>query len=54
MFHQIDILILNKSIYYIFIAKVNMIKTKLREKIQKYYFLILYNNMNFYKYMRDT
>lgn len=54
MFHQISLLFFYKSICYAFIANASIIRAELREKIQKYRFFILYNNMNFYKRMRNA
>lgn len=33
MFHQIDLLLLYESIFYIFTVNANMVKAELREKI---------------------
>ena len=43
-----------ESIGYAFIVNASTIKAELREKVQKYRFFILYNKLNFYKYMHDT
>lgn len=53
MFYHMSLLILYKSIYYVFIANANKINAKLRKKVQKYCFFILYNNTNFYKRLRN-
>ena len=43
-----------ESICYTFGANVNVVEKKMREKILTRQFFILYNNMNFYKHIRDT
>lgn len=45
------LLFLYKSICRAFAANANVVKAELREKVQKYYFFILYNNVNFYKHV---
>lgn len=53
-FYQTSWLILYKSIYHVIVANASAIEAKLREKVQKYSFFILYNNMNFDKHMHDA
>ena len=48
------ILVFYKSIYQTFIANTNIVEVEIRKKLQLYRFFILYDNMNFYKYVYST
>lgn len=43
-----------KSIYHALSTNANTDKREIREKILTQQFFISYNNMNFYKYVRDV
>lgn len=53
-FYQIGLVISYKSIYHPLSANANAVEREMREKIMIYWFFILFNNMNFSKYVRDT
>lgn len=53
-FHQMGLLVLYESIRRAFTSNADAVEAQLREKVQKYWFFILYDNMNFYKYIHNT
>lgn len=54
MFYQIRLVVFYKNIHCTLGANAKGVERKMREKIMNCRFFILYNNTNFYKYMRDT
>ena len=48
------LLVLYESICRAFTLNAGAVKAQLREKVRKYRFFILYENMNFYKHVRDA
>ena len=53
-FHQMGLLVSYESIRRALTSNAGAVEAQLREKVQKYRFFILYDNMNFYEHVRDA